>query len=184
MGNPGRNYQFSRHNIGFEALDCISKEYGIRVLRARFSSLSGEGRIGGVNAVLLKPMTFMNLSGKAVAAAAAYYMIPPERILVICDDIALPPGSIRIRAKGSSGGQKGLLSIEDMLGSSDFMRIRIGIGNPVDMDLPDYVLSNPTFSERQKITERFGDVTKAVEMILQGDMEGAQSRYNRAGNGC
>lgn len=184
LGNPGKKYQLTRHNIGFEVVDFLAKEFGIKVTRSRFSSLVGEGRIGlsrESSDILMKPMTFMNLSGQAVVAAAKYYEIPPERILVICDDVALAPGVIRIRAEGSSGGQKGLLSIEDMLGTTNYMRIRIGMGHPSDDNLPDYVLSNPTSSERKLIENRFSDIAKAVEMILNGDLQGAQSKYNGAG---
>ena len=181
LGNPGKQYQMNRHNIGFDVLDFISKEYDIKVSRSRFSSLIGEGLISLANVILMKPMTFMNLSGQAVAAAAKYYSIPPEKIIVFSDDVALSPGIIRIREKGSSGGQKGLLSIEDMLSSSDFMRIRIGIGHPKEGDMPDYVLSNPTSIERKMIEDRFSDIAKAVKMILEGDLLGAQSRYNGVG---
>ena len=181
LGNPGKKYQMTRHNIGFEALDFLSKQYGIKVSRSRFSSITGEGLICGVNVVLIKPMTYMNLSGQATAAAAKYYSIPPERILVLCDDVALSPGIIRIRAQGSSGGQKGLLSIEDMLESSQFMRIRIGVGSPLENDIKDYVLSIPTASDRNLIHSRFSDISKAIELILTDNLQAAQSRFNGVG---
>ena len=178
LGNPGKKYQNTRHNTGFEALDFVSKEYGIKVSRSRFSSLVGEGYLSGVKIVLIKPMTFMNLSGQAVTTAASYYGIPTERILVLCDDVALPCGVFRIRAHGSSGGQKGLQNIEDMLESQNFMRIRIGIGHPTEGEMPGYVLSIPTVSEKKLIHDRFFDIAKAITMILEGDLQGAQSQFN------
>jgi len=181
LGNPGKKYQMTRHNIGFLAIDFLSKKHGIKISRSRFSSLVGEGRIGLSSVVCIKPMTYMNLSGQAVAACCRYYSISPERIIVICDDVALTPGTLRIRAQGSSGGQKGLLSIEDMLGTNSFVRIRIGVGQPKEGDLADYVLSIPTSREAEMIKNRMDDLTKAVEMILEGNLEGAQSRYNGIG---
>ena len=182
LGNPGKTYQLSRHNIGFQAIEYLSNVYNIRISRSRFSSLTGEGRIGDAGVTLIKPMTYMNLSGQAVEAAAKYYNIPVERIIVLCDDVSLDVGVIRIREQGSSGGQKGLLSIEEMLDSQHFKRIRIGIGDPKGVELKDYVLSSPTSLERKKIEERFEDVSKAVEMIVLGDLAGAQSRYNGTGD--
>jgi len=181
LGNPGRKYQYTRHNIGYMALEFLAKSYAVRVSRSRFSSLVGEGVINSCPVVLLKPLTYMNLSGQAVAAAVKYYGISPEKIIIICDDIALSPGTIRIREHGSSGGQKGLLSIEDMLGSSEYIRIRIGVGSPSHTELSDHVLSVPTSSERELITKRFPDVVKAVELIIKGEIALAQSRYNGAG---
>ena len=178
LGNPGKKYRMSRHNIGFEAVDYLAKEYGIKVTRSRFSSLTGEGRIGRVSVVMIKPMTYMNLSGEAVASASSYYNIPNNRILVLCDDVALEAGVIRIRSQGSSGGQKGLLSIEDMLETTQFMRLRIGVGHPVQGELKDYVLSIPTANERILIQNRFDDICRAVKMIIEGDLNGAQSLYN------
>ncbi|MCL1830124.1 MAG: aminoacyl-tRNA hydrolase [Oscillospiraceae bacterium] len=178
LGNPGKKYKYTRHNVGFDAVDHLAKEYGIKVSRSRFSSLIGEGFIGVAKIILMKPMTYMNLSGQAVAAALRYYSLPIERILVICDDVNLTPGVIRIRAQGSSGGQKGLLNIEDMLETNQYMRIRFGIGQPTSGPLPDYVLSMPTVGERSLIQGRFDDLTDAVRLIIQGDLQGAQSRFN------
>lgn len=178
LGNPGRKYQYTRHNVGFLALDHIAEKAGVRVSRSRFSSLVGEGRIGNASATLMKPMTYMNLSGQAVAAAARYYGTEPDHIVVICDDAALDPGVIRIRDHGSSGGQKGLLSIEDMLQSSSYIRIRVGIGHCDSQELADYVLSMPSSADRELISRRFPDIAEALEMIVKGDLSGAQSRFN------
>lgn len=178
LGNPGKKYRNTRHNVGFMALDYLSEVYGIRVTRSRFSSLAGEGKIGEVKVVLVKPMTFMNLSGQAVAAVSSYYKVPPERIIVICDDINLSPGVIRIRDHGSSGGQRGLLSIEDMLESKDYIRVRIGVGDRASGELSSHVLSSPDAADNKAITERFPDIAQAVELILTNRLTEAQSLYN------
>ena len=177
LGNPGKKYQNTRHNVGFLALDYIAKANDIRLTRRRFSAVTGEGRIDGAAVTLIKPTTYMNLSGQAVFEAARYYGVLPARIIVICDDAALAPGIIRIREGGSSGGQKGLISIENMLNSREYIRIRIGIGDGKG-NLADYVLSAPSDAEQEVITARFSDVAKAVEMITRGDISGAQSRFN------
>jgi len=181
LGNPGKQYRLTRHNIGYEALDYLAKEFNIKVSRVRFSALTGEGVICGVKVILAKPVTYMNLSGQAVAAIVKYYGIEPESILVICDDVNLHPGVIRIREKGSSGGQNGLLSIEDMLATSVFKRLRIGIGKPAAGELKDYVLSMPSSAERNLINTRLKDLPEAVQMIITGRLSEAQGRYNGTG---
>ncbi|MCL2539435.1 MAG: aminoacyl-tRNA hydrolase [Oscillospiraceae bacterium] len=181
LGNPGKKYHYTRHNVGFLALDYIAERAGVRVSRSRFSALVGEGRIGGVAVTLMKPLTFMNLSGQAVAAAARYYGTAPAHIVVICDDATLPPGDIRIRDHGSSGGQKGLQSVEDMLESSEYIRIRIGIGRCAGQELSDYVLSMPASADREAITGRFPDVADALDMVINGNISEAQSHFNGAG---
>ncbi|MDO4567098.1 MAG: aminoacyl-tRNA hydrolase [Oscillospiraceae bacterium] len=180
LGNPGRRYELTRHNVGWLALESFAKKQGIRVNRARFSALSGTGRVRGESVCLIKPTTYMNNSGEAVAAAAKYFKLPPERIVVICDDISLAPGHLRIREKGSAGGHNGLRSIIDCLGSEDFIRIKIGIGDRPDREseLADWVLSLPTSAERKLIEGRFEDICAALELIIGGDTTLAQSRYN------
>ena len=128
LGNPGKQYETTRHNAGFICLDLLSEKHGIKVNKLKFKALIGDGRIGGVRCLLLKPQTFMNLSGEAVREAADFYKIPPERIIVICDDISLEPGKIRIRRKGSAGGQNGLKNIILHLNGDNFPRIKVGIG--------------------------------------------------------
>lgn len=181
LGNPGKKYELTRHNVGFRALDCFAQRFGIRVTRARFSALVGEGNVSGSRVVLIKPTTFMNLSGTAVLAAAHYYKIPPERVIVLCDDVALAPGVIRIRAEGSSGGQKGLMHIIDTLETESIPRIRIGIGqkpNPA-YEMADYVLSMPSSAERKLIEARYDDICDALALIINGNLPLAQSRYNK-----
>lgn len=178
LGNPGKKYLYTRHNVGFLALDFIAERNHIKVTRSRFSALTGEGRLGGKAVTLMKPTTFMNLSGQAVAAALKYYKLPPEKLIVICDDIALTPGIIRIRDHGSSGGQNGLRNIEDMIESQNYIRIRIGIGDRKSGDLPDYVLAMPSSADKKAIESRFFDIDEAVKLIVADKLSDAQSRFN------
>ncbi len=180
LGNPGKKYELSRHNTGWRALDALCEKRGVKVTRARFSALTGSGALGGVKTVFLKPTTFMNLSGTAVEAAAKYHKIPPERVLVLFDDVSLAPGHIRIRADGSAGGHNGIQNIIDRLGSDKFPRVKIGVGakpHP-DADLADWVLSMPSSADRKLIEGRFDDVCAAVELIVGGKLDLAQGRYN------
>lgn len=180
LGNPGKKYERTRHNVGFRALDAFAAQHGIRVARAKFEGLWGEGTIGGIPTALLKPLTFMNLSGSAVSAGARYYKLPPARILVLCDDVALAPGIIRIRDSGSAGGHNGLRSIIDRLNSEDFPRLRIGVGEKPrpEYDLADWVLASPPSAEQKLIDSRAGDICAAIELIITGKLDLAQSRYN------
>lgn len=180
LGNPGKNYERTRHNVGFRALDAFAARRGIRVARAKFQALCGEGSIGGVPVALLKPTTFMNLSGEAVSAAARYYKLPPERVLVLCDDVSLAPGVIRIRDSGSAGGHNGLRSLIDRLGSENFPRLRIGVGEKPhpEMELADWVLAAPASADQKKIDSRTDDICAALELIIGGRLDLAQSRYN------
>ena len=181
LGNPGKKYDYSRHNAGFRALDALSAKMGVKVTRARFSGLTGEGRLGGVKVVLLKPTTFMNLSGASVEAAANYYGLTPDRVVVMFDDVSLPPGGLRIRAEGSAGGHNGIKSIIERLDTDEFPRIKIGVGekpNP-EMDLADWVLSMPSSADRKLIESRSGDACEAAELIVKGELALAQSRYNK-----
>ncbi|MEG2083575.1 MAG: aminoacyl-tRNA hydrolase [Oscillospiraceae bacterium] len=181
LGNPGKKYEYSRHNAGWRALDFLASKSGIKVSRARFDALCGQGRFAGEPVVLLKPTTFMNLSGKAVSAAASYYKLPPERVLVIFDDISLEPGHIRIRENGSPGGHNGVRDIIDCFDTDAFPRIKIGVGQKPhpDYDLADWVLSSPSSRDRQLIESREQDVCDAAELIVRGDLSLAQSRLNR-----
>ncbi len=180
LGNPGKKYELSRHNCGFRALDYIAERCGVKVNRARFTALTGAGLLSGVKVVFLKPTTFMNLSGAAVSAAAKYYRIPPERIVIIFDDISLMPGHIRIRKDGSAGGHNGIKSIIEQLGTEEFPRIKIGVGAKpnAQSDLADWVLSMPSSSDRKLIESRLDDVMSAAELIVKGELTLAQSRFN------
>ena len=180
LGNPGKQYERTRHNVGWWALDELASRYKISVTRARFNALCGSGVIAGEKVLLLKPTTFMNSSGDAIAAAAKYYKLPPERIIIICDDISLKPGHLRIREKGSAGGHNGLRSIISCLNSEDFIRIKVGIGDRPsrDSDLADWVLAAPSSADRELIDPKIKAAADAVELIVKGDFTLAQSRLN------
>ena len=180
LGNPGRQYETTRHNAGFICLDLLSEKHGIKITKLKFKSLMGDGRINGRRCLLLKPQTFMNLSGEAVRDAAEFYKIPPERIIVICDDISLDPGKIRIRRKGSAGGQNGMKNIIYHLNSDNFPRIEVGIGakpNP-DYDLADWVLSHFTKDEAKLIKEAAEKAVGSVEYMVEDKIDKAMSEYN------
>ncbi len=180
LGNPGREYTFTRHNSGFLAIDYIAAHIGVSVDRAKFNALVREAALGGERVLLLKPQTYMNRSGDAVGAAASFYKLPPERVFVLCDDVSLPVGTVRIRAKGSSGGQKGLRSIIEALGTEEFPRIKLGVGDKPapEWDLADWVLSTFDAHDRELMTAAFGRAYEALPLLLKGDFAAAQSRYN------
>ena len=178
LGNPGKKYLRTRHNIGFVAADYAAKCLGTKMSRVRFSALTGEVGIEGKSVLLIKPQTYMNRSGASVAQAAAYFDIPPECVVVLCDDVALDPGTLRIRRSGSSGGHNGLRSVEEHLGSSDYVRIRIGVGEKRGEALFEHVLSEPTKGERERIYARFPDILEALTLIVKGDILEAQNRFN------
>lgn len=180
LGNPGRQYETTRHNAGFICLDLLSEKHGIKVNKLKFKSLMGDGRINGKRCLLLKPQTFMNLSGEAVRDAAEFYKIPVENIIVMCDDISLDPGKIRIRRKGSAGGQNGMKNIIYLLNSDNFPRIKVGIGakpNP-EYDLADWVLSRFSKAEVKLIEEAAQKAVGAVEYMVEGKIDKAMSDYN------
>lgn len=180
LGNPGKEYVNTRHNIGFTVLDALAGASGATVDRLRFRALTGEGTVGGVRALLMKPQTYMNASGLAVREAADFYKIPPENILVISDDVSFDVGKMRIRRSGSHGGHNGLRSIVDQLGSDAFMRLRIGVGKKPspETDLADWVLGGFSASDRELLAERCGDYTDAISLILSGRIEDAMTRYS------
>ena len=181
LGNPGEKYTLTRHNAGFLALDYVSDKLGVKVTRAKFEALVGEATVNGQGVLLMKPQTFMNLSGNAVRAAADFYKIAPEHIIVLSDDVSLDVGVIRVRKSGSDGGQKGLRSITEQLGSDRFPRIKIGVGakpHP-EMDMADWVLSRFNEQERSIMAERYPDVLEGVRKIIAGDADGAMMICNK-----
>lgn len=184
LGNPGKKYEGTRHNIGFDALDYAARKWNIEVKRCKFDALYGTGSVEGSKVLLLKPQTFMNLSGVSVQKAADFYKVPPERILVLFDDVSLRPGVLRIRLSGSAGGHNGLKSIITFMGE-DFPRIKIGVGEKPHpgYELADWVLSRFTTAERKAIEERMGDITAAAQLVLSGKNSEAMSRYNGEGRG-
>lgn len=179
LGNPGKKYEGTRHNAGFAALDHVAEKWGMRVTKAKFDALTGTGTAAGVKVLLMKPQTFMNLSGDAVRKAADFYKVPPERIIVLFDDISLAPGRLRIRKTGSAGGHNGIKSIISALGQ-EFPRVKIGVGERPrpEYDLADWVLSRFTAQEWAAVTARFDDVCNAVSMIMKGQLSAAQNKYN------
>lgn len=180
LGNPDRKYENTRHNCGWLAVDYIAEKLGVKVNKIKYKSFVGECRVGDKKALLMKPTTYMNNSGQAVTEAMAFYKIPPVHVIVIFDDISLDVGKMRIRAKGSDGGQKGMRSIIYLSGSDAFPRIKIGIGakpNP-NWDLADWVLSKFTDAERTTLCKMFDNALAAVELIAGGEIDRAMNLYN------
>lgn len=180
LGNPGKKYENTRHNTGFLVMDTLCREHGVSCDRSRFRALTGEAVLGGKRVLLLKPQTFMNLSGEAVREAAAFYKIPPERVLVIFDDISLPVGTLRIRAKGSAGGQNGVKNIIAQLGSEQFPRIKVGIGGKPhpDYDLADWVLSSFRPEEQEAMQDAAKRASAAVSELIEHGVPSAVQKYN------
>lgn len=180
LGNPDRKYENTRHNTGWLALDYIAEKLDCRLNKIKYKSLIGTCEIGGAKVMLMKPTTYMNNSGQAVVEAMNFYKIPAENVIVIFDDISLDIGKMRIRSKGSDGGQKGMRSIINLSGSQAFPRIKIGIGakpNP-DWDLADWVLSKFTDKEMKDLEKMFENAHKAVELIIDGKMDRAMNLFN------
>ncbi|MBR3681415.1 MAG: aminoacyl-tRNA hydrolase [Clostridia bacterium] len=181
LGNPGAKYEKTRHNVGFIAADAIAARLGVKIDRARYNALTAEITLDGARGILMKPQTFMNNSGVAVREAARFYNIPPEKIIVLHDEISFEPGLFRIRRKGSAGGHNGLKSIIEHIGSQDFPRIKLGVGQKPhpDYDLADWVLSKMPEEDMKKFTDRLEDVYSSVRLIVGGDIDGAMSKYSK-----
>ena len=181
LGNPGKKYEFTRHNTGFLCVDLYAEQHGFKIDRLKFKSLIGETKINGKRCLFLKPQTFMNLSGEAVRDAAAFYKIPPDRIIVIFDDISLDVGKMRIRRKGSDGGHNGIKNIIYHLSSDLFPRIKIGIGakpHP-DYDLADWVMTPFSKDDLKFLREVCENAGEALELMVDGKIEEAMSRFSR-----
>ena len=181
LGNPGAQYQKTRHNVGFVAVDYIAQRLGVKIDRVKFHSLVCEVKIGEVRALLMKPETYMNNSGVAIGEAAAFYKIPPERVLILHDEISFEPGLMRIRRKGSAGGHNGLKSIIAHLASEEFPRIKIGVGKKPtpEYDLADWVLGKLPKEHSDLIEKRNDDIFTACELILAGKIDEAMQRYSK-----
>lgn len=180
LGNPGLEYENTRHNAGFLTMDELAKQCGVKLDQMKFKSDCGEAMLGEVRCLLMKPTTYMNLSGDAIAAAANFYKIPPEQVLVIYDDISLPPGKLRLRRKGSAGGHNGIKSIIAQLGTEEFPRIRVGVGakpNP-QYDLADWVLSKFSEEDMTALQPTLEHAADAAKKIVSGDMNGAMNLYS------
>ena len=181
LGNPGLRYEGTRHNAGFMAADAFARKHDVRINRSRFRALTATCNIGGQQVLLMKPQTYMNLSGEAVGQAARFYKIPPEHILVLSDDITLPVGSLRIRTKGSAGGHNGLKNIIEVLGTEAFPRIRIGVGIPPhpDYETIDWVLSVFRDQDADEMAEAASRAADAAECYIAEGAEKAMNRYSQ-----
>ncbi|MCR4779924.1 MAG: aminoacyl-tRNA hydrolase [Ruminiclostridium sp.] len=180
LGNPGTQYENTRHNMGFMALDTLAESLNVPVKKLRFKSLTGEAVIGGRHCLLMKPTTFMNNSGEAVVEALSFYKLRPEDLLVIVDDISLDTGRVRIRRKGSDGGHNGLKSIIYLTGSDAFTRIKLGVGakpHP-DYDLAAWVLSRFPKEQGELLEKAFSDAAEAAKLIAAGKTDEAMNKYN------
>lgn len=179
LGNPTREYKETRHNAGFSVIDVLSGEWNISVDEKKHKALLGRGRVDGIKVVLAKPQTFMNLSGESVRAIIDFYKVEPEQLIVVYDDISLPPGQLRIRKKGSAGGHNGIKSIISHLGTAEFPRVRVGIGEkPRGMDLADYVLGHFSRDEQGIMEQAYKEAGLAVLAMIKEGPDAAMNRFN------
>ncbi|MBO7303862.1 MAG: aminoacyl-tRNA hydrolase [Clostridia bacterium] len=181
LGNPGREYEGTRHNAGFVAIDALAERCGVKIDRLKFRALVAEANVGGTRVLLMKPETFMNNSGEAVAAAAGFYKIPAENIVVLHDEISFDAGRFRIRRKGSSGGHNGLKSIISHVGGDNFPRIKIGVGQKPtpDYDLVSWVLGKHSADDMAAIKASCPDICSSVELIVGGKIDEAMNKYSK-----
>ncbi len=180
LGNPGKEYERTRHNAGYRALDLLAQKLGCKVDKVKFQGIYGQVSYSGRKLYLLKPRTFMNLSGRSVVQLSAYFQIPPQRIIVLFDDISLEPGRLRVRADGSAGGHNGIKSIISEIGSQDFPRVKIGVGakpHP-EQDLADWVLSTFSASEEKALTSALERAADAALCVMEQGVPEAANRYN------
>lgn len=180
LGNPGSEYETTRHNAGFMALDTIAKEYAADIRKLQFKSLTGRAVIAGHSCLLIKPQTYMNLSGEAVVAAMNFYKVPAEKVIILYDDISLEPSKLRIRRKGSDGGHNGMKNIIYLSGKDTFPRVKLGVGakpHP-QYDLAAWVLSHFTKAEMEQMQKAFDRCPEIVSMILEGKIDLAMNRHN------
>ncbi|MBN1795270.1 MAG: aminoacyl-tRNA hydrolase [Sedimentisphaerales bacterium] len=179
LGNPGSEYADTRHNIGFEVVDALSEWFGIKVKKRKFEARIGETEFEGKKLILVKPWKYMNRSGQAVATAAGFYKLPIPDLLVVTDDMALESGRIRIRAKGSAGGHNGLKDIIEKLGTEDFARLRVGIGQATESEAYDYVLSKVPAEQKEPIDSAIERARDAVICWLRNGIEATMNEYNK-----
>ena len=181
LGNPGKEYEKTRHNIGFLSIDYIAERLGVRIDRAKFHALVAEAKMADARVLLMKPETYMNNSGLAIGEAAAFYKIPPERVLILHDEISFDPGIIRIRRKGSAGGHNGLKSIIAHLSSDEFPRIKIGVGKKPspEYDLADFVLGKFSKDDLDAIANRYVDIESACALIVKGKIDDAMQKFSK-----
>lgn len=181
LGNPGKQYEGSRHNAGFDTLEVLADRYQIEVKEKAHKALIGKGLIEGNKVLLVKPQTFMNLSGESIRSVMDFYKVDPADFIVIYDDISLEPGQLRIRKKGSAGGHNGIKNIIAHLGTQEFPRVRVGVGEkPAQMDLADYVLGRFAKGEQEVMRQAFLDGAEAVTAMLTEGTDAAMNRFNGA----
>mgnify|MGYP000759081440 CR=1 FL=1 len=180
LGNPEAKYDGTRHNAGFAALDALADKWNISVGKTKFQGLWGQGEVDGHKVVLLKPLTYMNLSGEAVGEAARFYKIPADHVLVISDDVSLPAGKLRIRAGGSAGGHNGLKNIIQHLGTDRFPRIKVGVGSPqqADYDMVDWVIGKPMGEDQRALMEALDRAGEAAKVLISDGIDRAMNRFN------
>ena len=180
LGNPGKDYERTRHNAGFRAIDILASQLGCKIDKGKFQGLYGQCNYGSVKLYLLKPLTYMNLSGRSVLQLSSYFNIPPQRIIVLFDDISLPPGRLRIRPDGSAGGHNGIKSIIQELGSQEFPRVKIGVGakQHPEQDLADWVLSSFSAQEEKALAVSLKNAADATLCIIDKGVPEAANRYN------
>ena len=180
LGNPGREYEGTRHNVGFMTLDALADKYNIDVREKAFKGLIGKGMIEGNKVILVKPQTYMNLSGESLRAACDFFKVDPEEgLIVIYDDISLAPGQLRVRKKGSAGGHNGIKNIIAQLGTQNFLRVKVGVGEkPAGWDLADYVLGHFSKEEQVLMEEAFLRAADAASALLTEDVERVMNQYN------
>ncbi|MGN1318768.1 MAG: aminoacyl-tRNA hydrolase [Lachnospirales bacterium] len=185
LGNPGKDYKWTRHNVGYEVINKLAYDNNIEMNKEKFKAVIGEGIIGSEKVIFIEPITYMNLSGESVREFVNFYKLEADDIIVVCDDINLPVGSIRIRRKGSDGGQKGLRNIILNLGYDNFTRVRVGVGEkPPKWDLAKYVLSKFLPEENDDIIKGITDAGDAITMIIKNkDVSEAMNKYNKRGIG-
>ena len=181
LGNPGAEYDHTRHNAGFDVVDEFCEKHGIVLNKNKFRGIFGDGTVNGERVLVLKPQTFMNLSGEAVSAVMKFYKIPVASLLVVSDDVSLAPGKIRMRRNGSAGGQKGLKSIIEQLGTEDFARLKMGVGDRPDRtsDIANWVLGRMNEDDKKLFDNALVNAVKAIETFLRDGAEAAMNRYNR-----
>lgn len=180
LGNPGTQYENTRHNIGFMTVDTLCEKYRLSCKKVKFKSLTCDAAIGGKRCLIMKPTTFMNNSGEAVTEAMSFYKIPPERTIIVFDDISLEPGKLRIRRKGSDGGHNGIKSIIYLSGSDAFPRIKMGVGakpHP-DYKLADWVLGHFNKEDGEKLEQCFQNAVACLELMVRGKIDEAMNKYN------
>ena len=181
LGNPDKKYEHTRHNVGFDVIDELAEKYNIRISEKKHKALLGKGVIEGQKVVLAKPQTYMNLSGESIVELVHYYKIDPEtEMIVIYDDISFAPGNLRIRQSGSAGGHNGIKNIIKCLGTQEFMRIKVGVGEkPKNWDLADFVLGHFSKEERENLEDAIGRAMEAVGYMINGDVAKAMNEYNK-----